>query len=165
MHKVPPQLEVGDYVPQLIWLAISFALLYFLMSRLALPRIARVLGERKARIDGDLDKARRAQQQSETALQRYEAEIAAAKAKGQGTIRAAREKLESELSGKRAVLDRQLAEKAADTEKRVHGLLERASNEMEAMTAGVVNDIVKELAGVEVSENEVRAALRQRPKG
>ena len=32
------------------------------------------------------------------------------------------------------------------------------------MTAGVVSDIVKELAGVEVSDKEVQAALRQRSK-
>ncbi len=32
------------------------------------------------------------------------------------------------------------------------------------MTAGVVSDIVKELAGVEVSDNEVQAALRQKAK-
>ena len=62
------------------------------------------------------------------------------------------------------MLDGQLAEKTAETEKRVQALLERASGEMEAMTAGVVSDIVKELAGVEVSDKEVQAALRQRSK-
>jgi len=131
------------------------------MSRQALPRIERVLGERKARISGDLESARDAQQQSEMAMQRYEAEIAGAKAKGQGVIRVGREKLESELNGKRGALDKQLAARAAETEKRIHGIIERASGEMEAMTSGVVSDIVKKLAGVEASEEEVRAALRQ----
>jgi hypothetical protein len=35
---------------------------------------------------------------------------------------------------------------------------------MEAMTAGAVSDIVKEFAGLEVSDSEVRAALRQGSK-
>jgi F-type H+-transporting ATPase subunit b len=129
-----------------------------------LPQIEKVLGERKSRISGDLESARDAQRQSEMAMERYESEIAAAKAKGQGVMRAGRERLEGELNEKRGALDHQLAAKAAETEKRMHGILQRASGEMAAMTSGVVSDIVKKLAGVEASEEEVRAALRQMSK-
>jgi F-type H+-transporting ATPase subunit b len=159
-----PQLQPDVFAPQLIWLAIIFVSLFLILSRQALPRIEQVLGERKARISGDLESARDAQQQSEKAMERYEAEIAAAKTKGQGVMRAEREKLEAELSEKRGTLDQQLAASAAETEKRIDGILERASGEMVAMTSGVVSDIVKKLAGVEASEEDVRAALRQRSK-
>ena len=159
-----PQLQPGDWAPQLIWLAIIFTLFYFALSQLALPRIERVLKDRKSKIGGDIQAARDAQHHADKEAERYEAEIATAKAKGHGTIRASREKLDAELGEKRRVLDGQLAEKTAETEKRVQGLIERASGEMEAMTAGVVGDIVKEFAGVEVSDKEVQAALRQRLK-
>ncbi len=159
-----PQLQPGDFAPQLIWLAIIFTLFYFALSQLALPRIERVLKDRKAKIGGDLQAARDAQHNSDKEAERYEAQIAAAKTKGHGMIRASREKLDAELGEKRRDLDSQLTEKTAETEKRVQSLLERASGEMEAMTAGVVSDIVKELAGLEVNDNEVKAALRQRSK-
>jgi F-type H+-transporting ATPase subunit b len=159
-----PQLQPGDFAPQLIWLAIIFTLFYLALSRLALPRIESVIAARKAKIEGDLKGAREAQTLADREAERYEAEIAAAKAKGQGSIRAAREKLDVELGGKRETLDRQLAAKAAETEKRVQDLLQRAAGEMESMTAGVVGDIVKAFAGVEVSEGEVRTALRQGSK-
>jgi F-type H+-transporting ATPase subunit b len=159
-----PQLQPGDFAPQLIWLAIIFTLFYLALSRLALPRIEQVLVDRKTKIGGDLKAARDAQRQADEEAARYEAEIAAAKSRGHGTIRASRETLEAEIGEKRKALDSQLAERTAETEKSVQGLLERASGEMEAMTAGVVSDIVKELAGVEVSDNEVQAALRQKAK-
>jgi F-type H+-transporting ATPase subunit b len=159
-----PQLQPDDFAPQLIWLAIIFAALFYILSRQALPRIEQVLGERKSRISGDLESARDAQRQSEIAMERYEAEIAAAKSKGQAAVRAGREKLEAELSEKRGALDQQLAARAAETEKRIHGIIKQASGEMEAMTSGVVRDIVKKLAGVEASDEEVRAALRQMSK-
>jgi F-type H+-transporting ATPase subunit b len=162
MEPGMPQLQPNDFAPQLFWLAITFALLYIALSRFALPRIEKVLGQRSTRIGGDLDNARRAQQESEKAMQRYEAEIAAAKTKGQAALRAQREKLEAELAEKRGHLDRQVADKNADTEKRVRSLLERAENDMESMTSGVVNDIVKRFAGVDVSADEIRAALRKR---
>jgi len=159
-----PQLVPADFAPQLIWLGIIFTLFYLALSHLALPRIERVLKDRKAKIGGDLQAARDAQHHADKEAERYEAEISAAKTKGHGTIRTSREKLDAEMNEKRKVLDSQLAEKTAETEKRVQALLERASGEMEAMTAGVVSDIVKELAGVEVSDKEVQAALRQRSK-
>lgn len=159
-----PALNPEYFAPQLIWLAIVFTLFYLALSRLALPRIEHVIAARKAKIEGDLQGAREAQTHADREAARYEAEIAAAKAKGQGSIRGAREKLEAELSGKRETLDRQLVAKAAETEKSVQKLLERASGEMEAMTAGVVSDIVKAFAGVDVSDGEVRSALRQSSK-
>ena len=159
-----PQLQPGDFAPQLIWLAIVFTLFYLALSRLALPRIERVLKDRKAKLEGDLQAARNAQHDADIEAERYEAEIASAKAKGYGMIRASRDKLDGEINEKRKDLDSQLAEKTAEIEKRVQALLERASGQMEAMTAGVVSDIVKELAGADVSDHEVQAALRQRSK-
>ena len=75
-----------------------------------------------------------------------------------------REKLEAELAQKREAFDGELAAKAAETDQSVHKLLEQAAGQMEAMTAGAVSDIVKEFAGLEVSDSEVRAALRQGSK-
>ncbi len=159
-----PQLQPDIFAPQLFWLAIIFALFYLALSRLALPGIERVLAARKAKIEGDLKGAREAQQRADAESERYEAGIAAAKAKGQVKIRSQRESLEAGLAQKREALERELSAKAAETEKSVQKLLEQASGQMEAMTAGVVSDIVKEFAGLEVSEGEVREVLRQGSK-
>jgi F-type H+-transporting ATPase subunit b len=159
-----PQLRIEDFAPQLIWLAIIFTAFYFSLAYRALPRIQEVLAARKAKIDGDLESARAAQRRADQESERYEAGIAAAKAKGQSSIRAIREKLEAELAQKREAFDGELAAKAAETDKSVHKLLEQAAGQMEAMTAGAVSDIVKEFAGLEVSDSEVRAALRQGSK-
>lgn len=159
-----PQLVIEDFAPQLIWLAIIFAAFYFALAYRALPRIQEVLASRKAKIEGDLESARAAQRRADSESERYETGIAAAKATGQSSIRALREKLEAELAQKREAFDGELAAKAAETDKSVHKLLEQAAGQMEAMTAGAVSDIVKEFAGLEVSDSEVRAALRQGSK-
>jgi F-type H+-transporting ATPase subunit b len=159
-----PQLQPGDFAPQLVWLAITFTLLYFLLSRAVLPRIEHVIGQRKSLIDGDLLKAREAQRQSEAEMARYEAQIASAKAKAQTSVRAAQEKLDAELATNRSALEKEAAAMIKQAEEKIHGLLERAASEMETITSDVVNDIVKELAGVDVTEAEVRAALRHEAK-
>jgi len=159
-----PQLQPHDFAPQLFWLAVIFTLFYLALAYRVIPRIEHVIGARKAKIEGDLKGAREAQQLADRAAANYDAEVAAAKAKGQASIRAHRGKLETELGAKREEFERQLMEKAAATEKAVQGLIERAAGEMEAMTKDAVAGIVKELADVEVSDDEVRAALRQHVK-
>jgi F-type H+-transporting ATPase subunit b len=159
-----PQLRLEDFAPQLIWLAIIFTAFYFALTYRALPRIQEVLAARKAKIEGDLESARAAQRHADSESERYEAGIAAAKAKGQSSIRTIREKLEAELAQKREAFEGELAAKAAETDQGVHKLLEQAAGQMEAMTAGAVSEIVKEFAGLEVSDSEVRAALRQGSK-
>ncbi len=53
-----PQLEQFDtYLSQVVWLVISFAILYVVMWKAALPRVADVLQERQERIDDDLERA------------------------------------------------------------------------------------------------------------
>ncbi len=159
-----PALNSEYYPTQLFWLAVIFTLFYLALTYRVLPRIEHVIGARKAKIEGDLKGAREAQQHADREAADYDAAIAAAKAKGQTGMRAQREKLEAELNSKREEFERQLLQKAAETEKAVQGLIERAAGEMEAMTKDAVAGIVKELAGVEVSDDEVHAALRLRAK-
>ncbi len=58
-----PQLNPLDWGPQLIWLLITFGILYVLMVKVALPRIGAVIEARADHIAKDLaeaDKLRRA---------------------------------------------------------------------------------------------------------
>ncbi len=159
-----PQLNADDFAPQLIWLVISFAAFYFALANFALPRIQAILASRKAKMEGDIESARVAQRRADAEAERYEAGIAAARAKGQASLRAHRQKLDAELAQKREAFERELAAKAAGTDKQVQKLLEQAAGEMEAMTAEAVSDIVKKLAEVEVTGGEVSATLRQGSK-
>ena len=72
-----PQLVLEDWVPQLIWLAISFVVLYLIMSRVALPRIGTVIEQRRDRIAHDLDQAAHLKQETDQAIAAYESSLAA----------------------------------------------------------------------------------------
>ena len=88
-----PQLNPADFAPQLIWLAITFTVLYFILARVALPRIGEVIEERRDRVQRDLDSAERFKKETDAALAAYERALAEARAKASSMAKNMREKL------------------------------------------------------------------------
>jgi F-type H+-transporting ATPase subunit b len=68
-----PQLDMSTWPPQLFWLAVTFLALYFVISRVAIPRTGGVIALRKSTIDGDLAKAKNLKDETENAVRSYEA--------------------------------------------------------------------------------------------
>ena len=67
-----PQLDISAFSPQIIWLIITFCLLYVLMARVALPRIGSVLEQRQSRIDENLGMAQNLRNESEVDAKAYD---------------------------------------------------------------------------------------------
>src|SRR4029453_15126480 len=74
-----PQLNPEHFAGQIFWLAITFGLLFILLSRVTLPKIGGGLAARKDRIDGDLGAADRSRKDASEALAEYEAALAQAR--------------------------------------------------------------------------------------
>jgi len=81
-----PQLNVADFAPQLVWLAILFSIFYVIVSRVALPGIEGVLDGRKSKIDADLARAAQAKDQAAASVQAYETALADARAAATKTL-------------------------------------------------------------------------------
>src|SRR5688572_21113304 len=121
-----PQLNIQDFAPQLIWLAISFIALYFILSRLALPEIGKVLDDRKNRVASDLAEAAKLRDATEAAIANYDQALAAAKARAQGIARTAREAVTADIDKQRAEIDAQIGERMGNAESRITTLKEAA---------------------------------------
>ncbi len=100
-----PQLNPLDWGPQLIWLVITFGILYVLMKRIALPRIGGVIAARQARISGDLEQAERLHRETQEAIAAYEQALAEAKQKAHAIADQGRAKLKAEMAEEQAKLD------------------------------------------------------------
>jgi F-type H+-transporting ATPase subunit b len=62
-HGIFPPFDSQTFPSQLLWLSVIFILLYVLMARLALPRIASIIGDRRKHVDDDLAEAQRFKEQ------------------------------------------------------------------------------------------------------
>ena len=154
-----PQLHVPHFSPQLIWLAITFGVLYFILSRWSLPRVAEVIEERRDRIQRDLDEAERLKGETEKALAAYEQELAAARGRASAIARETRDALTAEVDGERGRVDAQVNAKVADAEKRIADMKSKALAQVSEIASDSAGAVVSKLIGAEVSPDEARRAL------
>ena len=93
-----PQFAVETWTSQIVWLVITFGVLYFLLSRFILPRIGGAITDRSDRIADDLDAAGRMQKEAEQAEAAYERSLADAKAKAHNIAETTRKSVDAEIA-------------------------------------------------------------------
>jgi F-type H+-transporting ATPase subunit b len=154
-----PQLNPLDWVPQLIWLLVTFGALYLLMVYVALPRIGGVLEARAAHIAKDIAAADELRRETEEAIAAYEQALAEAKQKAHAIVEEGRAKLKAENAAERAKLDSELAKKSAEAEARIDTAKTSAMREVSAIAADVAADIVRQLIGAAPPKAEIAKAV------
>jgi F-type H+-transporting ATPase subunit b len=154
-----PQLNPLDWAPQLIWLLVTFGVLYLLMVWIALPRIGAVIETRAAHIAADLAAADKLRRETEEAIAAYEQALAEAKQKAHAIVEEGRVKLKAETDAERAKLDKKLAAKSEEAEARIEKAKVAAMKEVNAVASDVAADIVKKLIGTAPAKSEVDKAV------
>jgi F-type H+-transporting ATPase subunit b len=154
-----PQLNPLDWAPQLIWLVITFGVLYLLMKWVALPKIGSVIEMRQGRIAGDLEAADKLRRETQEAIAAYEQALAEAKARAHGIAQEARNRLTDEVAAERTTLERDLSAKSAEAEAQIHQAKVSALKEVNAVASETAAEIVRRLIGIAPTKPEVSAAV------
>ena len=154
-----PQLNPLDWPPQLIWLVITFGVLYLLMKWVALPKIGSVIEMRQGRIAGDLEAADKLRRETQEAIAAYEQALAEAKARAHGIAQEARNRLKDEVAAERTTLERDLSAKSAEAEAQIHQAKVSALKEVNAVASETAAEIVRRLIGIAPTKPEVSAAV------
>ena len=154
-----PQLNPLDWAPQLIWLVITFGVLYLLMKWVALPKIGSVIEMRQGRIAGDLEAADKLRRETQEAIAAYEQALAEAKARAHGIVQEARNRLKDEVAAERTTLERDLSAKSAEAEAQIHQAKVSALKEVNAVASETATEIVRRLIGIAPTKPEVSAAV------
>jgi F-type H+-transporting ATPase subunit b len=154
-----PQLEIPDYGTQVFWLVVTFVVLLILMWSLALPRIGRVLEQRRKHIADDLDQAEKLKVGAEEAIKSYEASLSDARSEAHKLLTETQAQLDEQASAQRARLDAELAEKQAEAESRIREAREAALSSVRQVAAEAARAATNRLIGVEPSQTDADAAV------
>lgn len=154
-----PPFDAQNYGSQLLWLAITFGILYVVMSRVALPRLGAILDHRRERIEADIAEATRLKADSEAAAVAFEAQLADARTKAQAIAGETRDQVAAEAETRRKALESELAVKLEAAERQIAETKSRALGNVRAIATGTAGAIVARLIGREPSAGEVEQAV------
>ncbi|SVD93260.1 uncharacterized protein METZ01_LOCUS446114, partial [marine metagenome] len=125
-----PQMEFADYMPQVVWLVITFATLYVLMAKLALPRITDILETRQRHLEHDLELSEKLRDEAQATLAEYDAAIVSARAETESLLAKARESIQTETQERIAELNGRLESEIRESDARIRHAMSQAMDEL-----------------------------------
>ena len=154
-----PPFESKNFPSQLVWLGLSFVVLYVLLAKVVLPRVASILEARKRRIEIDLADAARAKSDSDAAIAAYEKSLADARANAQALAAKTHQELAAQSEARRKELEAGLAAKLAEAEKKIEATKANAMKNVSGIASDAAASIVERLTGSAPDKAAVERAV------
>ncbi len=161
-----PQLDFATFDNQIFWLVLTLLAIYFVLSKIALPRISSVIAERQGTLTNDLATAEDLKRQAADAEEAYNIALATARAEAQQISQQTRDDIQAQLQVEIDKADAQIAARAAEGEARIAEIEAGAMATAEEVARDVATEIVRALApDLTIDASAVAAAVSARVKG
>lgn len=115
-----PQLDPTWFASQIFWLAVSFTLLYLLLSRAVLPSLSGIIERRASTVSGDLAAADVAKNMADQAQRDYEKTLASSREMAQALIHEVLEENKQHAEKTLAAMDVEVAKKVHEAQSRIN---------------------------------------------
>jgi len=154
-----PQLDVETFPSQLFWLAVTFVVLYVLMSWIGLPRLTAAIEARRQRREEDLARAAQLKSEAEAANAAFQRTMAEARAQAQAVLKETSDRLATEAAERQRTLAAALAQQVDEAERRITATKQQALAEVRGIAVDVGRSIVEKLTGAAPSEARVATVV------
>ncbi len=159
-----PQFDFSVWPTQLFWLIVAFAVLYYVMAQVALPRVAEVLETRQSRIEQDLERAGELKVEHDQVAAAVDATLGEAHAKAAAQIDRAMEKAQKDAEKKQTQAETKLSKQLSDAEKRIAAAKAQAMDSVAEAAGDIAESAVERLLGKKADRRKVGAAVKAAAK-
>lgn len=160
-----PQLDPSLFPNLVFWLIVSVVATYFILTRVALPRIGTILAERNDKISGDLEQAAAFKRRAQDAEAAYAAALAKAREEAQKIAADTKAQINRELATLMAKADAEIAAKSAESERRIREIEANAATSVREVALATTAEIVAAFGPRPASAASIEAAVEARLKG
>ncbi|HZA41381.1 MAG TPA: F0F1 ATP synthase subunit B [Actinomycetota bacterium] len=135
---------------ELVWGIICFAIVTYVLMRIAFPRIREAIEAREQKIQGDLENAENAKTEAQSQLEDYKKQLAEARSEANRIIEEARSSAEEVRK-----------DIIARSEKEAEGIVARAQEQIQAERQRTVQELQRQIAdlSIELAEKVVGRSL------
>ena len=137
-----PQLDLTFFPGQLFWLALTFGALYWLMSRVALPKVQATQDHRKGVVNEDLKVASEANDNAKATLARYERGLAEARTQAQVIIQDISLRAIREATTRQSHHQQDWDKRVQDAEDRINAARDAAVKQVKSLSSDIAATLV-----------------------
>ncbi|MDG2244438.1 MAG: F0F1 ATP synthase subunit B' [Rhodospirillaceae bacterium] len=154
-----PQFDPSTFSSQLFWLLICFVVLYWVVSKFAIPRIGDILAQRERVVQDDLDRAESLKGEAKQALADYEAAMAGAREQARMLMFKVTSDTKATAETHNREIGEELTAQIADAEQRIATARDEAMDSLTSIAADAAKDAASRLAGLEVNSDDAESAV------
>ena len=154
-----PQLDPTRFPSQIFWLVVTFLFLWWLMAKVALPKVGLVLEERQKKINDSLDLAENLRIEAGSELDAYETAISLAHEEARKVINDANQEAIQASANQLAEMRISLTNQIAEVEAEIESVKEKALNDISQSAREVAISTLDNLVGIKVPAKTLNAAI------
>ena len=159
-----PQLNPEFWVSQIVWLILTFGVLYLVLSKLILPKISENLESRKSQILENIETAESQREESEKKLKEFEKIILESKLEAKNYFNEARQKILEDINNKRVALEKDIDNEISATEQEVNNLKITSSEKIKKIAIETSSELIKQLIGEEANNSNISAIVEEQSR-
>ena len=146
-------------VSQIFWLILTFAVLYFTVANVFLPKIRKAVEDRDGAIKRDVAEAAALSAKADESVKQFEAQIAAARANARDTASKAKAEADAKNAAATAAKEAELNSRLAAAEARISETRTKAMANVSAVAEDAAAAIAERLTGAKPSADTVKKAV------
>ena len=154
-----PQLNPEFWVSQIVWLVITFGVLYLVLSKLILPKISNNLEARKSQILENIETAEKQREESEKKVKEFEKIILDSKIEAKNYFSEARQKVLEDISKKKISLENDIDNEISAVEREINKLKNTSDDKITKIAIETSSDLIKQLIREEVNNSSISAIV------
>ncbi|GEM_PF-592146 len=160
-----PQLDLNAFPNQIFWMVTALVMIYFIISKIAFPRISGVLEERHDTISGYIAEAADFKAQAEQAEADYNAALADARSEAMRIAAETKVEIQKDLDKAIAKADAEIAAKSAESEAAISAIRDSAVENVREVASDTTAAIIAALMPSTSDEKAIKSAITSRMKG
>lgn len=154
-----PPFDTTTFPSQFFWLAVTFAVLFTVVWKVAGPRIKGTIATRRSAINGAIAEAAKAREAADAASAAYDRALAAARAKANGLAEETRQGINVEIAKAKTEGEAQAAAAMAAADARIEATRTQAKTHIADSARDAAIAIVARLTGETVTADEATKAV------
>jgi len=150
-----PQLDFATYPSQLFWLFVFFGVLYFILSYVATPKIAKAIEDRTTVVQNLFDKSHSHRDKAEELLNEYESTLEQARVEARGRYKSMSDQVNSDYTKRQKEIIEKMHEKMRLAEQELHYTKVSIQKDIHDISIDIAQSILFKVADLNLTKDDL----------